>query len=191
MMIMKFSLKLKPSELDEDELSVPLAILAVIAVSGIMATVFVAPGVTQIFKYFKKKKPLFPSHINNCLNRLIRNGLILKDKDGELKLSSKGELRLFKFQEETKRLKKKWDGKWRIVIFDIWEKSRKKRDFLRHELAEFGFIKLQNSVWITPYDCEDYINLLKTDVGLGRGVIYIVADKIDDELKYRKFFSLD
>lgn len=185
---MKVSFKLNPKDLDSDELSLPLVILAVVAVSGIMATAFVAPGATQLLKYFKKKRKYYPSHINTCLDRLVKNGLIEK-RDGKLSLTVKGELKLSRYQNEL-QAKKKWDGKWRIVIFDIWEKSRKKRDFLRNELSDFGFIKLQNSVWITPYDCEDYINLLKTDVGVGRGVIYIVADKIDNEAKYQKIFDL-
>ncbi len=186
---MKFSLKLKPSELESGELSIPLAVLAVIAVSGIMATASVAPGVMPLLKYLKKKRKIYPSHINSCLDRLIKNGLIHK-KDGKLSLTTKGELRLSKYQEELSPSRRKWDKKWRIVIFDIWEKSRKKRDFLRNELSDFGFVKLQNSVWVTPYDCEEYVNLLKTDIGIGRGVVYIIADKIDNELVLKKIFGL-
>jgi len=173
------------------EISIPLAILTVIAVTGFLTVVGVAPNALQILKLFKKKKSYCPSRVNYYLKSLIKQGLIVKEKDGRLSLSPKGELRLLRYQEELKPIPKKWDGKWRIVIFDIWEKSRKKRDFLRNELAEFGFVRLQNSVWITPYDCEDYVNFLKTDIGLGRGVIYIVADQIDNDLKFKKIFGLD
>jgi DNA-binding transcriptional regulator PaaX len=190
---MKFNLKLKPSELDIDEISIPLAVLSVVAVTGFLTVAMIAPNSLQILRMFKKKKYYCKSRIENCLSGLIKNGFISKDKTGHLSLTPKGELRLLRYQEELKlkkKKKKKWDGKWRIVIFDIWEKSRKKRDFLRRELADFGFIKLQNSVWITPYDCEDYVGLLKTDVGLGRGVIYIVADKVDNEVHLKKVFKL-
>ena len=187
---MKFVLKIRPSKLKGDEISLPLVILLVIATVGFLSIVGARVDVLKILKKHKNKKWLYPSHINNCLNRLIKNGLVLKDKAGNLSLSSAGELRLLRYQEEIERQQKKWDGKWRIVIFDIWEKSRQKRNFLRNELSDFGFVKLQNSVWITPYDCEDYVNLLKTDIGVGRGVIYIVADKIDNETKYQKIFNL-
>lgn len=186
---MKFNLKLKPGELNVDEISVPLAVLATIATVGLVALVVAVPGTVQVLKLFKKNKNHCPSRVKICLEGLIKKGLIIKDKEGRLKLSSKGELRLLKYQEDLKP-KKRWDGKWRIVAFDIWEKSRKKRDFLRRELSDFGFIKLQNSVWISPHECEDYINLLKTDVGLGRSVIYIVADRIDNEEKFKKIFGL-
>ncbi len=187
---MKFSFKLKPSELEENEISVPFAILGTIAISGILATAFVAPGTLRILRMFQKRKKYYcRARINTCLGNLIKKGLVIKNGDGKLFLSPKGELKLLKYQEELKP-KRKWDKKWRIVIFDIWEKNRKKRDFLRTELKEFGFIKLQNSVWLTPYDCEDYVNLLKTDVGLGRSVVYIVAEKIDNEEKFKKVFKL-
>lgn len=187
---MKFSLKINPSKLNSDELSIPLAILVVVGVAGLLAVSGARIDVLQILRRSKKKKWVYPSHINECFNSLIKNGLVAKDKNGRLSLTEKGELRLFRYQEEVGRLNKKWDGKWRIVIFDIWEKSRKKRDFLRNELAEFGFIKLQNSVWITPYECEEYVNLLKMDVGIGRGVVYIVADRVDNELSLKKRFGL-
>lgn len=187
--MVKFNFKLKPSDLNYNEISLPLLILAIVATSGFLAVVLVAPGVLQIMKMFKKKKSYYPSTINNCLNRLVKNGLIVKEGT-KLKLSTKGELRLLKYQKGISQTKKKWDGKWRIVIFDIWEKNKKKRDFLRQELVGFGFIKLQNSVWITPYECEDYINLLKADIGLGKSVIYIVADKVDGEMKFKRIFDL-
>lgn len=189
--IMKFVLKIRPSKLKDDEISLPLVILLVIATVGLLSVVGARVDVLKILKKRRNKKWLCPSHVNNCLNRLINNGLIIKDKNGHLSLSSTGELRLLRYQEEIERNDKKWDGKWRIVIFDIWEKNKRKRDLLRQELIDFGFIKLQNSVWITPYDCEDYVNLLKTDLGVGKGVIYIVADKVDNEITLRKKFELD
>ena len=187
---MRFSLKIKPSKLNPDEISLPLALLVIIGVVGLLSISGARIDVLKILRQSKKKKWVYPSHVDNCLSGLIKKGLIVKDRNSKLSLTEKGELRLFRYQEEIGRLENKWDGRWRIVIFDIWEKSRKKRDFLRNELAEFGFIKLQNSVWITPYECEEYVSLLKTEISLGRGVIYIVADKVDNELSLKKRFNL-
>ena len=54
----------------------------------------------------------------------------------------------------------KWDGKWRVVIFDIPEKKKKARDALRWELKKIGFIELQKSAWIFPYECENAIDFI-------------------------------
>lgn len=43
------------------------------------------------------------------------------------------------------------DGKWRMIIFDIPEKQRPMRDYLRSKIKQLGFKKWQHSTWITPY----------------------------------------
>lgn len=60
----------------------------------------------------------------------------------------------------------KKDGVPRLVIFDIPEKERKKRDTIRFELVAHGFKQLQKSVWIgfAPLTSDfieslDYLNL--------------------------------
>ncbi len=46
--------------------------------------------------------------------------------------------------------KRRWDGRWRLVIFDVPENRRNMRDKLRTYLHMQGFGFLQNSVWVTP-----------------------------------------
>lgn len=84
-------------------------------------------------------------------------------KKGELYLRLTGEGRekiirdfpLLGFQ------KKKWDGKWRIVLFDIAELNRKKRDMLRNKLRELGFGMFQKSVYISPHNfTKDLVEFL-------------------------------
>ncbi|MEK7611341.1 MAG: CRISPR-associated endonuclease Cas2 [Patescibacteria group bacterium] len=52
------------------------------------------------------------------------------------------------------RLRLKWDGKLRLVIFDVQEKWKKDRERLRYLLKNLGFGMLQESVWITPFAIE-------------------------------------
>jgi DNA-binding transcriptional regulator PaaX len=85
---------------------------------------------------------------------------------------------------------KKWDGKWRIVSFDIAQARRFARTQLRHTLQEIGFERLQDSVWVFPYDCEELITLLKADYGLGKEVLYIIADSIENDRALRGRFKL-
>lgn len=55
---------------------------------------------------------------------------------------------------------KKWDGLWRLVLFDIPEKQRMFRDVLRNHLKIMGFQELQQSVFIFPFPCEKEITCL-------------------------------
>ena len=87
-----------------------------------------------------------------------------EDKDGFVKivLTKEGEKKALKFKIDEIKIKKplKWDGEWRIVIFDIPEKFKKAREALRMKLKELGFLELQKSVFILPYECEDEINFI-------------------------------
>ncbi|MFH1188379.1 MAG: CRISPR-associated endonuclease Cas2 [bacterium] len=58
--------------------------------------------------------------------------------------------------------KQEKDSSFKIIIFDIPEKKRYKRDWLRSVLTELGFQKLQRSVWAGKKKVpEDFINDLK------------------------------
>ena len=82
------------------------------------------------------------------------------------------------------------DRKWRVVIFDIKEYRRKTRDKLRITLTSLGFIKLQNSVWVFPYECEDVMVMLKASYKIGNDVLYMTVDKIENDKWLKKKFLL-
>ncbi len=84
-----------------------------------------------------------------------------------------------------------WDGKWRIVIFDIPESLRHVRDLLRLKLRQFGFYQLQESVWIFPYDCLKEINLIREFFNLSpRRLILFITNNIVKEDYFKKIFNL-
>ncbi len=84
----------------------------------------------------------------------------------------------------------KWDKRWRVVIFDIWERRRPVRDKLRIMLKKAGFYKIQNSVWAYPYDCEELIAFLKVEMRLGSGVLYMIVEGIEQNQKIQSYFGL-
>ena len=135
-------------------------------------------------------------YIKTGIEKLKDDGLIELQQDGDshfFVLTPKGDARLA-IHDKTNLLEpsnKKWDGKWRVVIFDIKESERATRDRLRERLTDIGFIKIQNSVWIFPYDCEEFIFLLKTDFELGRNVLFMTVDKLENDKWVRKTFGLN
>ena len=48
------------------------------------------------------------------------------------------------------RWNRRWDGRWRLALFDVPETRTVVRNRLRRYLQSRGFGYLQNSVWITP-----------------------------------------
>ena len=77
-----------------------------------------------------------------------------------------------------------------MIIFDIPEKKRVFRTAVRARLVQFGFFRLQDSVWVFPYDCEEIIAMLKTELSIGRELLYIVADAVEGDEVIRSHFSL-
>ena len=113
-------------------------------------------------------------------------------QNGKLKITKKGKLFLLRntFYKNKKIKKEKWDGKWRVLIFDIPESLRFIRDQIRATLVAVGFKRLQDSVWIYPYNCEDLIILLKTDLEIGKDLLYMIVDTLEDDEEIKNYFGL-
>lgn len=167
-------------------------VLGMVATAGVLSVALVAPNALQILKTFgvkpyRRRKEL----IKRVYDKLLNQGYLVR-KDGFLEITEKGSLALELLSEGKTKLKKprKWDKKWRILIFDIDEKRRPKRDKLRRSLASVGFMRLQDSVWIYPYDCEDFVALLKRDFKLGKELLYLIIEEIEGDSFLRQWFDL-
>ena len=77
-----------------------------------------------------------------------------------------------------------------MLIFDIPEKKRHLRYKVRSTLSAVGFTRLQDSVWIYPYDCEDFVTLLKADFRIGKDLLYMIVDSLENDTWLRKKFNL-
>lgn len=158
-----------------------------------------APNTVRLLKYVEKAigpSPRLARRVSQKYSELISQGIFrrIATQDGSrIELTEKG-MRIaeeLSQREEMRPAKqKKWDQKWRIIMFDVWERRRRVRDELRHTLEEFGFVKIQNSVWVYPYPCEKLLIFLRTHLKLGQGILYIVADEIEYDEKLRKYFKL-
>jgi|SRR3989344_9016 len=132
------------------------------------------------------------SYANTCRNRLLKQGLLVRNNKGLLRLTAKGEreLRMLQLAEFGERHPRRWDKKWRVLIFDIPEYRKKDRDKIRRLLGSMGFERLQDSVWVYPHDCEDLIVLLKADLHIGKDLLYMIVDSIESDRHLRAIFDL-
>jgi hypothetical protein len=166
--------------------------------AGVIALAVAAPNALRILTlldpYIDTKTD--PSRrMQQAARRLIHKGLVQRiSEDGKTKLvlTKKGETLARKLEifDAIAPRKKKWDGRWRIVMFDVWERRKYVRERLRHMLIRVGFEKVQDSVWAYPYDCEELIAFIRTDLRLGRGVLYLIADAIEGDKDLRMRFGL-
>jgi len=142
-------------------------------------------------KYFKAKN----SQYNNAFYYLKRKGYLnIESKRGQIyiSLTEEGKKKARRFQIDNLKIEKpkKWDGNWRIVIFDISTLTNIKRAVLRGKLKELGFRKLQQSVWVHPYNCGKEIELLREFFGLDKRELRMIIGKIEEDEFLQKRFNL-
>lgn len=103
-------------------------------------------------KMFKEKR-----RFDDLLYRLVKDNLIIRtSRDGKffLKITSRGKKYLGKLQFiksnvlPSNRYQPEDENLFKIVIFDIPEKEKRKRAWLRAALKNLEFTMLQKSVWI-------------------------------------------
>lgn len=133
-------------------------------------------------------------YVYDTLYRLKKTGFVKEvSKNGKkfFSLTSKGELEYLISKACTSQGKNlTWDGKWRIIIFDIPEEAKLKRDKLRLLLNKQGFLKLQASVFIHPHPLNrEAINYLKTS-GLMEYIRMARIDEMDNDNELKKKFKL-
>lgn len=168
-------------------------ILGSVAAMGVLSVALVAPNVLKAMnKLGIIPNPRRKEYIFSSAAKLTKRGLMIF-KDGHYQLTKEGEktLRRWKLSDYKLKKPKKWDGKWRMIIFDIPEKKRGVRKQITTLFNQAGFQRLQDSVWVYPYDCEDIIGLLKTDFGIGKDVLYVIANEIENDRRLRHEFDLD
>lgn len=161
--------------------------------------IIMVPNAVRLLKYVEKAvgpTPRLQQRVSQKYSELISQGVfrrIATQEGSRIELTEKG-IKIaeeLSQREEVRPVKqKKWDQKWRIIMFDVWERRRKVRDELREILKEVGFIKVQNSAWAYPYPCEKLLVFLRTHLRLGHGILYVVADEIEHDEKLRSHFKL-
>lgn len=123
--------------------------------------------------------PLKKSDLSKALKRLREKGLVdfIGDEELMIRLTDQGKekavLAKLLMGEE------KWDGKWRVVLFDIPEKRRGVRDVLRTKLKSWGFIPWQQSIWVTKKNCTKPLRDFINSVGIKDWVKVLESDNVD------------
>ncbi len=171
-------------------------LLSGIAGVGLLALTASLPNAVQLLKFFPDMDRRKSYTIRTTFSRLLKKGYIRFESKGGVKyaaLTEEGrrQLRLYhQYGAVAGKVWTRWDGEWRMVVYDIPEKRRKTRQALVSVLRRHDFYKLQSSVWVYPYDCEELIQLIKADIGEGKGVIYGIVSALENDKKVREYYKL-
>ncbi len=171
-------------------------ILKAIGVAGLITVAVIAPNSLQMLKLFDlDKKRCKSKSVYSTFKRLENQRLVeMREKNGKtvITITEKGKKRLLAYDfEEMRILKpKKWDGKWRIVGFDIPEKQKKAREALRHKLKELGFLQIQKSLFLHPYSCREEVEFTGEIFQINKYIIFIEAASVTNEDCLKRKFEI-
>ena len=113
-----------------------------------------------------------------------------KNGDATLTLTRRGKWEAYIRFGSNDVLEKKWDGMWRVVVFDVPQDKNKLRAELRRAMSLFGFRMLQQSVWVYPHACDDFIALLKSHLDVSQNVLYMKVVYIENDRHLRSEFKV-
>jgi CRISPR-associated endonuclease Cas2 len=171
------------------------AILASIAVVGVVSILALFPGITYaLAPFIKKKKYPRKQTIQKSVKSLVKAGLVSEkiSKSGTvtLELTQKGKWEALLRTKSLDTKKEKWDMLWRVIVFDVPQTKSKLRYELRRAVKLYGFKMLQQSVWVYPYACDDFIGVLKKHLGVSNDVLYMKVSFIENDKHLRNEFKL-
>jgi len=136
------------------------------------------------------------SSIKRSIKNLYRTGMLkeVKNQDGTISiiLSEKGKKLAGIYNLDNLKISKskKWDGNWRVVIFDVPERIKKVREALRMHLRKLGFYELQKSVFVCPFPCAEEINQIINFYNISEYVRILMAHSVDNENELKNKFGI-
>ncbi|MCL5784559.1 MAG: hypothetical protein M1142_04375 [Patescibacteria group bacterium] len=124
------------------------------------------------------ERPVKKPALSQVIKRLREKGFIefVKDEELILRLTDSGKDRAL--WAKMRSGDEKWDGKWRLVVWDIPEKRRQARDLLRFKLKQLGFKQWQQSIWASKINCTKLLRDFIKQVGIEDWVMVIESDNI-------------
>lgn len=167
--------------------------LRILAGFGVVGIALLMPGLAKVITSELRDRER--QRYRRMWQRLQERKLvkIKETSDGQVvEITQAGFKKALKYKIEEMKIKKpkKWDGKWRIVIFDVPEKKKGARDIFRRYLQYLNFEMLNKSVFVHPHPCFDEVEFLRQISGIGREVTYIVASSIETSKNLRRHFDL-
>jgi|SRR3989344_2980741 len=152
---------------------------------------------TIVKSYFKDKTLKNARARARKLRELEKRNLIKfqEDKNGmirmELTYQGKHVVHTYNLEEMKLQKPKKWDGQWRVLIYDIPKSQKKASNAFREKIRQLGLFPLQKSVWVSPYECFSEIEFLAIvfNINLKECILYFRTNEIPKLEELKKFFN--
>ena len=166
-------------------------------ITGVVAIATTSPYFINNLLSARKRFGKYPKQkIQNTFYKFKKQGLISIRQENHqiyISLTEEGRKKAGWLQIDSLKIvkPKRWDKKWRLVVFDIAQTKKLSREAFRGKLKEIGFHPFQKSIWIHPFDCRAEIELLRKFFSLSdKELSLITAENIGNDADWQKIFKL-
>ena len=167
-----------------------------------LAVILAMPGTALLFKDFikddsewKEWKKFNIGYLRRALKKLEAKKLVQIEEIGNkavVKLTDDGIKKVLEANLDRLKIDKpsNWDGKWRLIFYDILDGKKETRDKFRKILRSMNFYPLQESVYLHAFPCDKEVEFLRHYLGIAGEVRMILAEKIENDQLFRDYFGL-
>ena len=176
-------------------------VLALVGAGAFLAASVAIPNLPRALRPFLNSdekrawKRFNIPYLKRALERLEEQKLVeTETKKGYqiIKITDRGRRRILKYALDKLEIKKPrpWDGKWRLISYDIPSDWKGRRTAFRDYLKAWGFYPLHESVYLHAYPCEKEVEFLREYLGVGKFVRIFIVEKIENDDLFRDFFGV-
>jgi DNA-binding transcriptional regulator PaaX len=161
----------------------------------VVTSVCVAPGLAIICKELNAKNAKERYRVKQALKQMESQGFLIRQiKNGKevLVVTEKGKQKVWSVLPEDLKIQpaRKWDGKWRVAMFDIPEYKSRVRKEVSFKIKDIGMQAIQDSVFVSPFPCKREIDDISEHYDVKKFFIYFEADLIELEQDLLNTFNL-
>ncbi len=167
------------------------ALIKAIGLVGAAGAVIIAPNAAQLFdklltRYDQK------SAAKTLASLKYRQLIEVRKVSGQLeyRLTARGwdMFERIQIKDLTIETPTRWDHRWRVVAFDLPAEYGAQRRQMLKQLHRLEFYKLQDSLWVHPFDCEKQIGVLLSYLRIEQFVTFMVVEQGNFVDKAEKYF---
>jgi len=167
-------------------------VLLISMVSPMGGALIVRKLLRQYFREKRWRRERFLQDLKRLQHRELIDWREFPDGKVTITLTKLGKQKVLMYNLDRMKLQRHaWDGKWRLVTFDIPKRQKQAREALRKKMRDLGFYPLQKSVFLTPYPCENEIDFICSVFEVNRShVLLLNVSDFEGSEKLQHHFSL-
>lgn len=198
--IAKILTKQVEHEIFERKYASTKTVLKLVGAGMFLVASLAVPNLPRALKPFLSHKKSYEAwkrfnipYLKRTLKRLEKQKLVEMSEEGGtqiVKITDRGKRKILTFAIDGLKIERPqtWDGRWRMVSYDIPKREDHLRKRFREYLHAWGFYPFHESLFLHAYPCENQIEFLREFLGIGGYVRIIHVARIENDKAFREFF---